>query len=126
MTFPMTKINICKISITDRIVIGIILHEIRKEFGYPISFYQESKRGGNNINALPRQIAYYLSKSFCATTTQLSISKFFKTSNSNFIQAIQKIDERINENRTFQYLMRRISDKTEARIKEIYERNSKI
>lgn len=101
------------ISRTDRIVIGVILHEIRKEFGIPICFYTESTRGGSNESALPRQIAYYLSNVFTCTTTQLGLSKFFKCNNGNIIHAINKIENLIHDNRTFQYMMRRISKKVE-------------
>jgi len=111
------------ISRTDQLVIGFILHEIRNEFGKDIDFIQKGKTRCREDDAKPRQIAYYLSKKFSATSTRMGIAKFFKTTRSNHIFAEARIRDLTEDNRTFQYLMKRISQKIEQRIESLHARS---
>lgn len=106
---------ICK---TDRMVIGFIMHEIRKELSQNINFFHFGTTRSTEDEAKPRQILYYLSDLYCGLSSKLAKAQFLKTTWSNFRFAQITIKNKMEDNRTFQYMMRRISSKIEKRIEK--------
>jgi chromosomal replication initiation ATPase DnaA len=105
------------ISKTDRLVLGYILHEVRKEFCLNFSIYPAGNGHRSKFeSARPRQIFFYLCKEYLINTNRKSLAKFTKNNRTLIIYSENNIESFLT-NRTMAYALKRISLNVEKRIK---------
>lgn len=100
------------ISSTDQLVIGFILHEIRKEFRENVNFKQKGK-----VDLEARHIAFYLIRKFCYGS-RLGFAKFFGYDHASLIHAEKTIGYKMEENIVFKLMVEKIDSKVLDRIEK--------
>lgn len=104
-----------KISRTDRIIIGCIVNELRKEFGKDVNFIQAEKKADRHL-ATAKQLIYYFSAKFAQSSTQVSLSKLFHTSPASIILGIKAINETSKNNEIFSSMVELIDKRIKCKI----------